>query len=257
MIFPFITSGLYLLVCYVLTLYQNNIKDVYLTNKQYKNFIKYFSIFHNIGLTLFSLYTFVSMYNVIKDDFDPLELKNWFINNTFNNTKMINLCELFLYSKVWEFFDTWLIMLKGQNTILLQKYHHFGAIWVWYIGFVYKQSPVMAMTFVNSFIHTIMYFYYLLHLFGIRLTYIKPFITLSQLIQLTFGEYFHIKYYILPRINIHQDAIISSIGSIYVIILIILFINFSIKTYLKKNSLNKIELKQNKSEICEDIKKSL
>jgi len=142
----------------------------------------------------------------------------------------MNLCWLFTYSKIWEFLDTWLIMAKGHNTIFLQKYHHFGAFFVWYLTCYYNISIVIVPTLFNSFVHTIMYLYYILCLFCIKLKTIKPFITLLQLVQLIIGDYFCFRYYVLQR-DINKYTIITNLFIGYALILIILFINFFRKSY--------------------------
>jgi len=237
MFLPFITTNFYLVSCYYLYQHQVFLKNLYSNSIVYKNIIKNISIIHNTGLTIFSFYTFVSLYNLIKYEYNSLTPQVWFENDSVTNVHIINICWIFLYSKIWEFLDTWIIMLKGGDTIFLQKFHHFGAVWVWYIGCYYNTSSIILPTFYNSFIHTIMYFYYLLCLFGIKLTPIKPIITLSQLLQLSLGNYFVIKDYILPRSYINEHVIGSSIFCLYVFVLIFLFIKFSIKSYLHNHDL--------------------
>jgi hypothetical protein len=226
---PTVSTSIYIGTSYYLNKNQNYFKELYTTSKNYKNIIKYISIFHNLGLCLFSLYTFINLYFLIQVEYNSFHPKNWTINHYIVNDKISNLNWLFLYSKIWEFLDTWLILLKGQNTIFLQKFHHFGAVWIWYLSCYYNTSNIIIGTFFNSFVHTIMYFYYLLTTFGLRFNKIKPFITSLQLLQLFIGNCINIWYVIIPNTNI--IVLISIVCNLYTFTLIFLFIQFSLKTY--------------------------
>jgi len=234
MYLPIVSTSIYIGVSYYLSKNQNYFKELYNhKNNNYKNILKYITLFHNVGLCLFSLYTFIKLYFLIQFEYNTFHPKILTQYPYTNNDEINKLNWLFLYSKIWEFLDTWLILLKGQNTIFLQKFHHFGAVWGWYLGCYYNISAIIMATFFNSFIHTIMYFYYLLTTFGIRYAPIKPVITSLQMLQLLIGNCINIWYTILPNIN--NFVLITILFEIYTFTLIYLFLQFSFKTYKAKH----------------------
>ena len=80
------------------------------------------------------------------------------------------------------------ILLKGGKPIFLQEYHHFGAVWSWFLPLYVDSSAIIIATLLNSFVHTVMYYYYSLSVFDSRkwLVPIKPLITTMQLVQFFF-----------------------------------------------------------------------
>jgi hypothetical protein len=57
--------------------------------------------------------------------------------------------------------DTFLLYLHGKTPIFLQKYHHIGAVISWHLVYVYKVDAIWLPSLANSFVHTVMYSYYL------------------------------------------------------------------------------------------------
>jgi len=227
-----VSTSIYLGVSYYLNKNKEYFKELYNVSKNYKKIHKCITIFHNLGLCLFSLYTFIKLYILIKLEYNSIHPKYLSINHYITNNDISNLMWLFLYSKIWEFLDTWLILLKGQNTIFLQKFHHFGAVWAWYLPCYYNISIVIIATLFNSFVHTIMYFYYLLTTFGIKYNKIKPFITCVQILQLFIGSCINIYYVVIP--NTSLIVFLSILFLMYTFSLIYLFVQFSLKTYKLK-----------------------
>lgn len=185
------------------------------------------SILHNGTLIIFSGWTFVTLFNLLYTDFS-IEPNYYFKNPTFDR-----IIYLFYLSKYYEFIDTFLLYLNNKNPIFLQKFHHIGAVACWHLLYVYKIDCIWVPTLANSFIHTIMYFYYLECILKIRwVRYIKQYITCLQLTQ-----------FIVPiSICVYNDYPNEStfnwwmikIMLFYVFIIVILFIEFYIKTYVKK-----------------------
>jgi hypothetical protein len=238
---PFIFVISYLIICSILKSYKHYFKQLYQENINYLKFIKFLTFFHNIFLIMFSLSVNIILYDrfmILYGTINPKIILNNFI---FTDTTLIDICWLFTYSKVWEFLDTFLIMLKGSDTIFLQKFHHSGAVIMWYLCTKYQTPVVLVGTFFNSFVHTIMYSYYLINLCGYKSTKYKPYITILQLIQLVVANMYGIIYYIIPNFyNNSEQLYLSVMFVMYVFVLILLFINFSIKNYIVKQK-NKIE----------------
>ena len=92
-------------------------------------------------------------------------------------------------TKYVDFIDTVLIVLRKKNSQLsfLHLYHHstIGVIWAW----VYETWPMnhsaayIYGAWINSWVHVLMYFYYMTTAFNIRLPLFKKSVTTIQLTQ--------------------------------------------------------------------------
>jgi hypothetical protein len=138
------------------------------------------SVIHNGLLVVFSSWTFVSLSQVLYND--GIVFKS---NYYFQNPHFETVIYLFYISKYYEFFDTFILYLNGKSPIFLQKYHHIGAVICWHLTYIYKVEGIWIATILNSFVHTIMYSYYLGCLLKIKqVRFIKKYITSLQLCQL-------------------------------------------------------------------------
>ena len=118
-----------------------------------------------------------------------IKYDSWLSSTTITNQVILSLSWLFCHSKTLEYIDTFFVLLKWGSPIFLLKYHHFGAVWSWFVLLYVDSSAVMISCLFNSFVHTIMYCYYFLSVFDTRkqLSPVRPFITSLQLIQLITG----------------------------------------------------------------------
>jgi hypothetical protein len=179
------------------------------------------SVIHNGLLVAFSAWTFVSLSQILYNDGIVFQSNYYFQNPHFDKV----IC-LFYISKYYEFFDTFLLYLNGKSPIFLQKYHHIGAILSWHLMYVYKVEMVWMATFLNSFVHTIMYSYYLGCLLKLnRVRVIKKYITSIQLCQffiLYVNFYFYtppieswFNYYIIIFFASYGIGVIGLFGRFY------------------------------------------
>lgn len=176
---------------------------------------KQFILLHNIFLCVYSVWSFYSMLNVINFSTNNLYsiLTDYYnkINNDTSQEAKPNLfwnaiCDLdhgiwninskglnyyafwFYLSKYYEIFDTVIILLKGRPSSLLQSYHHSGAMLSMWAGVRYASPPIWIFVVFNSFIHSIMYFYYTLSILKIRIPkLLKACLTSLQICQFVFG----------------------------------------------------------------------
>jgi len=193
------------------------------------------SIIHNAGLVAFSGYTFFSLSKILYEKGIVFQSNYYFQNPTFDN-----LMFYFYLSKYYEFLDTFLICLKGKKPIFLQKYHHIGAVISWHIMYYYKVDALWTATFLNSFVHTIMYTYYLGTILKIsQVKFIKRYITTLQLCQF-FALYLNYYFY-MPPIETTINYFIINIFAMYGIGIIYLFAEFYYKEYMKKNTTPQIK----------------
>jgi hypothetical protein len=133
-----------------------------------------------------------------------------------------------------KYVDTMILYAKKKDPIFLQKFHHVGATICWHLGYVYEFEGIYFASLVNSGVHTIMYGYYFLSLFKWTRPYIhryKVYITSMQVGQLVFG------FVALPWFYYYKESVTNQrvliIFDIYIGCLIVLFLQFMIRNYIK------------------------
>lgn len=186
----------------------------------------YLAVLHNGCLVIYSAWTFVSLLLFLHKTGLVFESNYYFKYEEFDR-----LMFYFYVSKYYEFNDTFLLYLKGREPILLQKYHHIGAVISWHLIYVYNIDCIWIPTLANSFIHTIMYSYYLgclLKIDGVRA--IRQMLTTLQLLQLFGTMYFCNRYY-APPVETEFNYMIIWIVNGYNLILISLFVKFYYRNY--------------------------
>ena len=95
---------------------------------------------------------------------------------------------IFYLSKFYEVLDTFIILAKGKLSSTLQTYHHAGAMMCMWAGMRFMSAPIWMFVFVNSGIHAMMYTYYTVTAFSIRVpTAIKRTLTTLQITQFLVG----------------------------------------------------------------------
>ncbi|EHK15446.1 uncharacterized protein TRIVIDRAFT_164623 [Trichoderma virens Gv29-8] len=98
---------------------------------------------------------------------------------------------IFYLSKFYEVLDTFIILAKGKYSSTLQTYHHAGAMMCMWAGMRYMAIPIWIFCLFNSFIHSLMYTYYTLSAFSIRVpTAMKRSLTSMQITQFIIGATF-------------------------------------------------------------------
>ena len=187
-------------------------------------FLYFLSVIHNGLLVAFSAWTFVSLSQILYNDGIVFQSNYYFQNPCFDTV-----IYLFYVSKYYEFIDTFLLYLNGKSPIFLQKYHHIGAVICWHFCYVYKVEGIWIATTLNSFVHMIMYSYYLGCLLKInQFRFIKKYITALQLCQLIPQPI------CLYLYNTDENYNILLFFTFYSIGLIILFGMFYYDAYIKR-----------------------
>jgi hypothetical protein len=198
------------------------------------------SVLHNFLLMGFSAWTFLSLCAILHRDNLGFGTVYYFKNlhqpmpflSSFTGQNFDFVIYLFYLSKYYEFFDTFLLYLQGKQPIFLQKFHHVGAVIVWHLCYVYKVDAIWLSSFVNSFVHTIMYSYYLGCLLKINaVRSIKQWITTLQLVQLCIPCVVAVWKYYPPVETPFNFGIILFFVS-YVAGLVYLFSQFYLANYL-------------------------
>lgn len=224
---------------------------------------KVFVFLHNVFLCVYSVWTFVGMLQCFGRTVASISLK-------YNsNHKLANfvyaVCDLengvfkrdsltknltiygwwFYMSKFYEVIDTAIILLKGKPSSLLQSYHHAGAMMCMWSGIRYRAPPIWIFVVFNSFIHSLMYFYFSLCCIKVRVpVVVKRVLTSLQISQFVLGgslAVFHafIWYWDAQNnsynncIETAEQALPLMINVAYLTPLTMLFAAFYIESYIK------------------------
>merc|ERR1712060_421471 len=102
---------------------------------------------------------------------------------------------LFIYSKIFELFDTVLLLLAGKPVIALQWWHHSTVLLYCWHSYSCRIATGLWFAAMNYSVHSVMYGYFALMSTKYR-KYITPyaiFITLAQLVQMLVGMFVTIK----------------------------------------------------------------
>ncbi|XP_074602548.1 putative fatty acid elongase 4 [Brevipalpus obovatus] len=94
--------------------------------------------------------------------------------------------DLFAWSKIIELVDTLFIVLRKRPLISLHWSHHF--LTVIYAFFAARETYLVASSFINSLIHTVMYTYYGLRALGYKVPrQLAMALTTAQIVQMIIG----------------------------------------------------------------------
>ena len=217
---------------------------------------------HNAFLSVFSLAVFVSIVPILIKSYSTRTLFDSFCDiDQIDYYAGINyLSWIFYLSKYYELLDTVILLLKGKPSSFLQTFHHSGSIISLWSMVTTRIPGMWIFATLNSFIHTLMYVYYLLTCLGYRPTWKKT-LTAMQIIQFFIGNGLGITYFILPGCfredRVRENVIAEWVGGHYRSIictfvynfafvgsLIFLFTDFSRKTYGNGNGNGKSYIKE-------------
>jgi len=185
----------------------------------------FITIIHNSILIGFSLWTFMSLVKILLREGIVIKSNYYFRNDEFDK-----IIFYFYLSKYYEYIDTFLIYLRGNEPLFLQKYHHVGTAIIWHLGYCYKGDAIWIPTLYNSFVHTVMYSYYLGSQFKIQsFKKYKSYITSMQIFQLV--SQFSTLYLYKPPVDSDFNYKLSILSNIFTLGLLILFCEFYYKNY--------------------------
>ncbi|KNE70701.1 hypothetical protein AMAG_15456 [Allomyces macrogynus ATCC 38327] len=207
-------------------------------------FLKFLVVAHNVVLCVFSAAVFLGAAPA-------------YIGRIVNNPTVESYCDksgtfwaqalayytwVFYLSKYYEIFDTVILLVKGKRSSLLQTYHHIGAILCMHVNYYTQSTPVTVFVIFNSFIHTLMYFYYALTTVGIHPPG-KKYLTRMQISQFVVGMSIALSFLgvenLYPGQCLKSDANKFAIyfNVAYLIPLTYLFVDFMWKTYGRRSAL--------------------
>ena len=203
---------------------------------------------HNVALAAFSMLTWFRSWAIV---WDIVQAVGW--HDTYcaspNNPLMQNglafYTGIFYLSKYYEFADTFILLVKRKHVMVLQTYHHSGAVYAMYLLSATQAPAALWFVCMNSFIHTIMYSYYAASVYkessmltsGLYslLLPLKPYLTRMQISQFFIGLFGVVPQFFLEGCHANAaQAAATAFSQIYVIPLICLFAAFYVKSYKKK-----------------------
>lgn len=138
--------------------------------------------------------------------------------------------------RYYEFVDTYVMMAKGYNLIVLHWWHHASVPVLCAVHFLEQSSVAWTGSAFNAFVHSFMYSYYAWVAMGFKFP-AKPLITALQLLQFctVLGHTGYLHYvHGFDRFPL-TFTMAYTVYSSY----LILFINFFIQTYVNKPSKKK------------------
>ncbi|KAG7195222.1 uncharacterized protein KQ657_003748 [Scheffersomyces spartinae] len=232
------------------------------------NIFKFVVFLHNVFLCVYSVWTFFGFTAALRKTMDVIEWTHTTGGSRFD-TFWHTVCDIengvfadsskfayhnlqvygwwFYMSKFYEVLDTIIILLKGRPSSLLQSYHHAGAMMCMWAGVRFQSPPIWIFVVFNSFIHSLMYFYFSLLCLKIRVpNAFKRSLTSMQIAQFVIGgslAAFHSFVYLADPDGIMTSCIQTSDQALalfmnvgYLAPLTALFGAFYIESYLKRNT---------------------
>lgn len=235
-----------------------------------KPWFKGFVILHNTFLCVYSVWTFVGMISAINNTkhlirmsfasnniklessfqsfFQTVcDIENGIFNLDLPFKSLLLFGWLFYISKFYEVIDTMIILLKGKPSSLLQSYHHAGAMMCMWAGIRFQSPPIWIFVVFNSFIHSLMYFYFTLSCLKIRVPNLfKKVLTSMQITQFVVGGSLALLHSFIWFTDVSTNSMIGCISTpdqalpiiinvSYLTPLTGLFAAFYIESYMKSN----------------------
>jgi len=141
---------------------------------------------------------------------------------------------LFYLSKMYEFLDTVIQILRKKTPSFLHVYHHCITLALCWVTIVEGNPMQWADITANLFVHIIMYYYYYLTEQGIRVWW-KKYITTIQIIQFVWDIVWHVGWYYLVHTNPPNTCGGTMFGFFFsnfvISSFLVLFIHFYLQTY--------------------------
>jgi len=230
-----------LCLCYLLSVYGLR---KYMENKKTWDLYTV-RVIHNAFLSLASLIMMVGCIKEALIIFQNRGLEGLLCNSTqFALTTNADLWYyLFYLTKFYEFIDTWILVLRLKPLTFLHVFHHFITAILCWAG-VAGGLPNQWLTLIlNTGVHVVMYYYYLISTLGGDVWW-KKYLTTIQIVQFIIDlvllqTYFYYQYWVglsctgSPEILLFADSILLAFLG--------LFLNFYIKTYQSKSKKERSE----------------
>ncbi|MBX9770214.1 MAG: elongation of very long chain fatty acids protein [Candidatus Obscuribacterales bacterium] len=149
--------------------------------------LKWSIFFHNVFLSLFSLYLFVVLGLDLADKWLTAGTEVMLCDSQYTSSqgRVVWWYYLFYLSKYYEFMDTVFLIIKRKNVIFLHRYHHFITVLFAYINLSAEVGMQWIVIITNLFVHIPMYAYFAATTLGYSPPW-KSWMTKTQIIQFVF-----------------------------------------------------------------------
>eukprot|EP01112_Ceratiomyxa_fruticulosa_P016362 TRINITY_DN4929_c0_g1_i1.p1 TRINITY_DN4929_c0_g1~~TRINITY_DN4929_c0_g1_i1.p1 ORF type:complete len:234 (+),score=29.25 TRINITY_DN4929_c0_g1_i1:325-1026(+) len=195
---PIIAGASYLAVIFLLQLYMKNREPIKL---------KEFAPIHNMFLCIASMVMFVSIVN----EMVPFTYHNG-IYQAVCDPKRVHSSKgpvvfwlyVFYLSKIYEFLDTILQVLRKKSLQFLHVYHHVTTFYLCWIGMEHQVPYQWLDAALNAGVHIVMYHFYYMSEQG-KTVWWKKYITKMQIVQFITDLFFHI-YWMVAKARYPEDC---------------------------------------------------
>jgi len=196
-------------------------------------------LFHNVILSSGSL---ACAYAILRELYHMYTPENGFenlmcdSNGTHPTSKLYFLYYIFYLSKMYEFLDTVILILRKKPLIFLHQYHHAITLWLCWAMLDDRMSIQWICTFANLVVHTFMYYFYACQSIGLDVWW-KKYLTALQIWQFFMDEvgnasWVYFKSYVGLECSGSWSGFWFGVGVIASFF--VLFIDFYRKSYSKK-----------------------
>lgn len=196
---------------------------------------------HNLALSALSFYMgAIQLYQIIMDgrfnSFHSMACQNTTNSGWYGHANF-----LYLVSKIWEWGDTYLLILYAKPVIPLHSFHHMTTFTM---AALTHNFPVGGFAFINCAVHTVMYLHY-----AQPQRWARPFITTFQLLQFVCVVTIHTYGYLTPS---NECFDFSAVGmewwycQIVVVLYFLMFCKFFADNYVTKDDRANKEKKEKK-----------
>jgi len=209
-----------------------------------------FCFLHNVALCLFSLVVCVRSVSILLGALARDGLRTTYCGAPAGSTLMADgfafYVMLFYLSKFYEFMDTFILIVKRKKVMLLQSYHHSGAVIAMWALVPTQSHGAMFFVCMNSFVHTAMYAYYAASVYKegslataalYRLLLpLKPYLTRMQILQFIIGLFGAAPMHFIAGCNTLAANAATAFSQAYAMPLIALFAAFYLDAYRKQST---------------------
>lgn len=222
---------------YVLTIFA--LQKIMTTRKALT--IPYTLFWHNITLCVSSLVlgiwlTYTLLYEFLRG-MTPHQLLC--SKAIYDNGHLHMIYYLNMFFKVWEFLDTFLLVVRKKPVAFLHAYHHAATLILTWNQLMEHSAPQWVPIVINLWVHVIMYYYYALSALKIRIWW-KKYLTTLQISQFVIDVTL-IGYAYVSFIRSGFDTNVcygttkgAVVGLSVLFSYLLLFVRFYVQTYSKR-----------------------